>query len=207
MNARRAAFVPNPLLAGMLGICPLVAADRSLPEGIALGLGAAICSLVLGAVAAPSRGIVPDRLRAPFSLALSAAVALLYSFGVRAYSPIVADGLGIFLPLLAVSALSLHTLRRSSAVNGSASTRERYSSIAKEAFAFLATAVLIGAAREALGMGTLTIPLPGEGELRLMELPSSPLRMLSSSAGGFILIGCLAAAYRLALRGAGRKIP
>mgnify|MGYP001767041437 CR=1 FL=1 len=91
MKARASAFTPNPLLAGLLGLCPLVAADRGLPEGIALGLGAAICALVLGAVAAPSRGFVPDRLRAIFSLALSSAVALLYSFGVRAYSPALAD--------------------------------------------------------------------------------------------------------------------
>lgn len=206
MKARKGAFVPNPLLAGMLGICPLVAADRSLPEGMALGLGAAVCSLVLGAVAAPSRNIVPDRLRALFSLALSAAAALLYSFGVRAYSPAVADGLGVFLPLLAVSALSLHTLRRgSSAAQGAGS--ERYASIAIEALYFLATAMVIGAIREILGKGTLTVPLPGDGELRLASLPFMPMRALSSPAGGFMLVGCLAAGYRLFLRGAGRKVP
>jgi electron transport complex protein RnfE len=191
----------------MLGLCPLVAADRGLPEGIALGLGAALCSLVLGAVAASSRGLVPDRLRALFSIALSSAVALAYSFGVRAYSPALADGLGIFLPLLAVSGLSLHALKRSSPAALAAEPGERYASIAKEAAAFLATAAAIGAIREAAGLGTLTIPLPGDGELRLLSLPCSPLRVLSSPAGGFMLVGGLAAAYRLALRGAGRKIP
>jgi electron transport complex protein RnfE len=206
MRARSSVFMPNPLLAGTLGICPLVAADRSLPEGLALGLGAALCSLALGAVAAPSRSIVPDRLRSLFSLALSAAIALLYSFGVEAYSPSVAEGLGIFLPLLSVSALSLHTLRRSAAGMGTAASRERYSSIVKEAVVFLATAVLLGAAREALGPGSLTIPLPRDGELVLAELPFSSIRTLASPAGGFMLIGCLAAAYKVVLRRSGRKI-
>jgi Na+-translocating ferredoxin:NAD+ oxidoreductase subunit E len=207
MSARASAFTPNPLLAGMLGVCPLVAADRGLPEGIALGLGAAICSLVLGALAATSRNVVPDRLRALFSLAASTAIALLYAYGVRAYSPALADGLGIFLPLLAVSALSLHSLKRSSPAAGSAAPRDRYASIAKEAASFLATAILIGALREILGRGTLTIPLPGEGMLRLAALPLSPMRAMASPAGGFMLVGCLAAAYRLVLRSAGRKLP
>lgn len=207
MSSRAPAFTPNPLLAGMLGVCPLVAADRSLPEGIALGLGAAICSLALGALAATSRNLVPDRLRALFSLAASTAVALLYAYGVRAYSPVLADGLGIFLPLLAVSALSLHSLKRGSPVAGSAGQRDRYASIAKEASSFLGIAIVIGALREILGQGMLSLPLPGEGSLRLASLPLSPMRAMASPAGGFMLVGCLAAAYRLALRAAGRKLP
>jgi Na+-translocating ferredoxin:NAD+ oxidoreductase subunit E len=207
LSARDSSFTPNPLLAGMLGICPIVAADKGLPEGMALGLGAAICSLALGAVAATSRSLVPDRLRALFSLAVSTAIALLYGFAVRAYSPALAEGLGIFLPLLAVSALSLHSLKRGSPAAGAAAPGDRYASIAKEAASFLAAAILIGALREILGRGTLTIPLPGDGALRLAALPLSPLRAMASPAGGFMLVGCLAAAYRLVLRAAGRKLP
>jgi hypothetical protein len=33
------------------------------------------------------------------------------------------------------------------------------------------------------------------------------MRALASPAGGFMLVGCLAAAYKLALRAAGRRIP
>ncbi len=207
MTAERPAFVPNPLLAGLIGMCPIVAADRSLPEGLALGIGAAFCSLLLGILASPMRGAAPDRLRPLFSLALATAAALLYSFGVRAYSPALADSLGIYLPLLAVSATSLHTIKRGSSPGDQPAGGERLGSIAMEAAVFLAAAAAIGGIRELLGQGSLTIPLPRGGELRLADLSFRPIGLLSASAGGFILLGFLAAAYRLILRKAGRRIP
>jgi electron transport complex protein RnfE len=205
MTDGRKAFTPNPLLAGMWGLCPIIAADRSLPEGLALGIGAVFCSLVLAGSIPLARGIVPQRLRPALSLSLSAATAVLYSLAFEVYSPSLARGLWIFLPLLAVCATSLHTIKRCSAEIDDVASKERCVSILKEALIFFITAFLIGAFREIAGRGTLTIPLPSDAGLRLIDMNARPLRLFSSPAGGFILVGCFAAAYRFYLRIARRR--
>ncbi len=204
----RERFVPNPIFAGLVGICPLVAASRSLAEGIVYGLGAALCALLLGAVVPATRAIIADRLQAPATIALSAAAALAYASCARAYSPPIAAGLWIYLPLLAVSGLSLSTLRRSSTPEGlGPDGSSRFAQVALEALMFLLTAAFVGGFREILGLGTLTLPTPGISPARLELVDFAPARMLVSPAGGFILLGFLVAAYRGMVRARGRSQP
>jgi Na+-translocating ferredoxin:NAD+ oxidoreductase subunit E len=208
VSENRDAFVPNPILAGLVGICPLVVASRSLAEGATYGLGAGISALVLGALVPPVRAIIADRLQAPATLAFSAALALAYGFCVRMYSATLAAGLGIYLPLLAVSGLSLSTLRRcSSPSRYGPDGRSRLGDIASESLMFLLTAAFIGGAREIVGLGTLTLPTPGLELARLRVADFAPLRMLLTPAGGFILIGFVVAAYRAFSRSRGRRQP
>ena len=189
----RDGFVPNPVLAGLVGICPLIAASRSFAEGTAYGLGAAACALALGAAAPPLRSSVSDRLQAPATLALSAAVALVFAACIKAYSPAIAAGLWVYLPLISVSGLSLYALRRS---YPSRRSEDSLATLALESLMFLLTAASAGALREFLGLGTLTLPTPGDAPLRLTAMASPPIRILVTPAGGFMLFGFLVAAYR-----------
>lgn len=208
MSDRREGFVPNPILAGLVGICPLIAVSRSLAEGVVYGLGAGLCALALGAFVPPARGIVPERLQAPASLTLSAALALGYGFLVRAYSASIAAGLWIYLPLLAVGGLSLSALRRgSSGDRMGPDGRSRFGAIALEALLFLLTAAFVGGAREILGLGTLTLPTPGIVPARVVAVDFAPLPILVSPTGGFILLAFLVAAYRAAVRAGARRQP
>jgi Na+-translocating ferredoxin:NAD+ oxidoreductase subunit E len=208
MSDGRSAFVPNPILAGLVGICPLAIVSRSLAEASVYGLGVALCALVLGAVIPPLRTAMPDRLHAPASLAISASLALIYGACARIYSPTIAAGLWIYLPLLAVSGLSLSALRRSAVPERSGPEgRARLASLAFEALMFLLTAAFVGAVREIIGLGTLTLPSPGVSPARVWVADFAPLRMLVSPAGGFILLGCLTAAYSAIVRAGRRRLP
>jgi Na+-translocating ferredoxin:NAD+ oxidoreductase subunit E len=205
MSELRESYVPNPILAGLVGICPLVVASRSLAEGSAYGLGVALCAFTLGLAAPPLRSLIAERLQPPATLALSAALALAYGFCVRAYSAPIAAGLWLYLPLLAVSGLSLGALRRSPNPDRyGPDGRSRLVDIALECLMFLLLAAFLGAFRELLGLGTLTLPTPGMSPSRLVLTDFAPLRVLVSPAGGFIIVGFLAAAYR-ALSHAGRR--
>lgn len=209
MSERRAPFVPNPVLGGLLGICPLVAAANTLANGLVLGVGAAL-SVALLALALPSiYAFVPDRLRAPSSLALSAAFALLIGTAVEAFSPVTARGLGVYLPLLAVNCVSLQALRRgppnSDHGNLDGARRIGNASLLVEALGYAAAATLIGALRELAGAGTLSFPLPAGQSFLLSLADESPAPLFAAPAGGFILLGSLAALYRIATRGRGRK--
>jgi electron transport complex protein RnfE len=206
MSFEKEGFVPNPILAGLIGICPLVVAAKSFAEGAAYGLGATLCALLLGLLIPPARDFLPDRLQAPASLAISAALALIYALCLGMYSPALAAGLGIYLPLLAVSGLSLVALRLSSFPSRSGPDgQSRLAVIAMQSAWFLVTSACVGAAREILGLGMLTIPTPGASLSRIAVADFSPLRILVSPAGGFILLGFLVALYRVTLRASGRK--
>lgn len=206
MNLAKESFVPNPILAGLIGACPLVVASRSLAEGAAYGLGAALCAILLGLVVPPLRSFLPDRLQAPASLALSAALALIYGSCLRLYSTALADALWIYLPLLSVSGISLIALRQSSAASRSGPDgQSRLAVTALQALMFLFTAAFLGAFREACGLGILSLPTPGASLSRVELSDFAPLRILVSPAGGFLLLGCTVALYRAALRASGRK--
>jgi Na+-translocating ferredoxin:NAD+ oxidoreductase subunit E len=197
VSADRDGFVPNPLLAGLVGLAPVAVVSRSLVDGLVYGLGAAFCSISLGSIVPAIRNSIPDRLQAQASIAASAALAVLYSCCVSLFSPTVASSLWIYLPLLAASGLSLATLRRVRATerygpDGSS----RLIGISIEAIAFMFTSALVGAARELLAYGMLSLPIPGLAPLRISFAGLDGFRFLASPAGGFILLGFLVAAYK-----------
>ena len=208
MNEGRDSFIPNPVLAGLVGICPLIAVSKSLAEASVYGLGAALCAFALGALAPPLRTVIADRLQVPALLTLSSALALIYGLCARVYSPVIAAGLWIYLPLLAVSGLSLSTLRRSASPGRfGPDGQSRLGAVSMEALMFLFSAAFVGAAREPIGLGTLTMPAPGMALPRIVLADFAPLRILVSPAGGFILLGFVIAAYRAIARVGGRKLP
>ena len=202
----REGYIPNPILAGLVGVCPLVAVSRNLAEGVVYGLGAAICSLALGAVVPSARALIADRLHESAALVLSTALALAFGFCVRVYSPSIAAALWIYIPLIAVSGLSLSTLRRCSSKERSGSnSRSRFPVVAFEALMFLLTAAFIAGTREIFGLGTLTLPTPGIEPVRIAITDFAPLRILITPAGGFIFLGFLVAAYHALARAGGRR--
>ncbi len=206
MNEGGNGFVPNPILSGLIGICPLIAVSRSLAEGTIYGLGAAMCALALGAIAPLIRVFISDRLHAPATLAFSAIFAIIFGFCVRIYSSAIATGLWIYLPLLAVSGLSLSTLRHGSLVDRfGPDGRSRFATVALEGLIFFLTAAFVGGAREIIGFGTLTLPTPGIVPFRLVVVGVSPLRIFVSPAGGFIFLGFLVAVYRRTVRAIHRR--
>jgi Na+-translocating ferredoxin:NAD+ oxidoreductase subunit E len=201
MSENSESFVPNPVLSGLVGVCPLIAAARSLAEGVVYGLGAALCALALGAIVPLVRSVIADRLKAPATLALSGALAMIYSLCVRIYSPTIAAGLWIYLPLLAVGGLSLSALRRSSSsARPGLEGRSLLGAVAIEALLFVLTSAFVGGLREIIGLGTLTLPSPGLSLARVAVADFAPLRLLVSPAGGFILLGFIVAGYRSIVR-------
>ncbi|HET7839698.1 MAG TPA: Rnf-Nqr domain containing protein [Rectinemataceae bacterium] len=201
-------FVPNPVLGGLVGVFPLAVAANSLMNGLVLGIGSAFCSAMLASLLPALRAVAPERLRAPLSLGIAAALALLYTDIVLALAPVVAAGLGVYLPLLAVNCMSLHILRSGPAAQGRyGSAASRMGIVFREAFGYLLVALLVGALRELAGSGSLVLPAVLSVGAGIQLTAEPPLRFLVSPAGGFILIGCGVALYRVLLRGAGRRIP
>lgn len=204
MFAKKEGFIPNPVLSGLIGICPLAAAAKSLAEGFAYGLGTFFCSIVLALLLPPLRNLLPERLHAPTALSLSAAMALIFGFGLQLYSPALAQALWIYIPLLAVSGLSLVSIRQS--VKAEIDGRSSAGILATQAAFFFLTSTCIGAIREAVGIGIITLPTPGISLYRMLLSDFAPLSLLVTPAGGFMVLGFLLALYRILLRAGGRSV-
>ena len=207
MNKGRDGFVPNPILSGLVGICPLIVVSRSLAEGAVYGLGAALCALTLGVIVPPVRAMIADRLHASATLVFSAPSPLSTVSALSASIRAICSGPWIYLPLIAVSGLSLSTLRRSPLSTDLAPTADLDSRMLHfEALMFLLTAAFVGGAREIIGLGRSPCPLPGSCRFASW-FPVLPLRILVSPAGGFVFLGFLVAAYRAVVRAGGRRQP
>jgi len=209
MNESSDSFVPDPALGGFFGIGILAAAVKDLPSGLFLGFGAAASAVALGAIEPLLRRHLSSRFLAPLSLAASTAIALAYGLALEAFFPAHAIGLWIYVPLLAVNYLSLHTIRRGvdEPLHSKPGASSRLVPLARGATSYLLVACLLGAFREAIGMGTISLPNPGSGGLTFLLSEVPPLRITSAPAGGFIILGFLSAIYRSWLRAHGKRIP
>jgi electron transport complex protein RnfE len=202
MDRKENAFLPNPVIGSLIGLCPIVVVSGNFASGVMVALGILLSMLALGALLPAIRGLFPERLRAPLAFALAAVFSAAYGLAAEAYSPLLSTLTGIFIPLTVVNCLILTTLRR-----GIRDTESIAAWVLPTAFLYFLTVVLLSAFREALGSGRLTLPTPGELPMTLAIFDTAPLRILTSPAGGFILLGCFAAIYRMILRKQGRRIP
>ncbi|MDP3177535.1 MAG: Rnf-Nqr domain containing protein [Spirochaetaceae bacterium] len=209
MSYRGSSFAPNPALGWAFGTLAVTIACDALPDGLILGFGVFLCNVLLYAAIKPVRALLSDRLALPVAAAILAALASLYGSAIRAFAPTTALGLGIYLPLLAVNSLGLHTIRRC-AFAATIETRKaasRFATIMRESAGTFFVCVLVGALREMLGSGTLTFPALDSEVLRIAIASAPPFGIFSTPAGAFMLLGTMAAIYRAALRGSGRRTP
>lgn len=202
MERKDARFLPNPVIGSLVGLCPIIVVTGNFASGTIVALGILISMLVLGVMLPTLRSLFPERLRAPAALAIAACLSAGYSLVAEAYSPALSSLVGIFIPLTIVNCLVLTTIKRG------IRAEEPFSAwVLPNSFLYFITVVLIAAVREILGLGRLTLPLPGDVPRTIIFMESAPLRLFSAPAGGFILLGCLAGLYRVLLRKSGRRIP
>ena len=202
MERKNAPFLPDPVTGSLIGLCPIIVVTGNFGAGVMMAVGVLVSMLVLGATLPTLRSLFPERLRAPVAFALAASLSAGYALAAEAYSPSLASLVGIFIPLTIVNCLVLTTLRRG--IRGD----EPFSAwLLPSSFIYFGVIVAISALREAIGLGRLTLPVPGEVPMTLVFFDAPPLRLLAAPAGGFVLLGCLAGLYRIVLRKGGRRIP
>lgn len=202
MDRKTSSFLPNPVMGSLIGLCPIIVVTGNFAAGTLMAIGVLVSMLVLGATLPTLRSLFPERLRAPVAFALAASLSAGYALAAEAYSPSLASLVGIFIPLTIVNCLVLTTLRR-----GIREEEPFTAWVLPSAFLYFATVIVISAIREVLGLGRLTLPVPGEVPMTLVLFHFAPMRLLAAPAGGFILLGCLAGLYRVVLRKEGRRIP
>jgi electron transport complex protein RnfE len=129
------------------------------------------------------------------ALVLSSLLTASFELVLLSFAPDASAALGIYAPLIAVNCLVLAVIDDSS--RASSPGRAVLDAAGKGA-GFAACLVLIGAVREVLGAGTITLfPLPGfPGTIVVGSLSRDPARALSFAGGGLLCLGYLTALAR-----------
>lgn len=176
----------NPVFIKALAIVPVLGAAVSLKAGILLSCAMILTVVLLNLAAYPINRYVPDRFRpAALFLAAGAVFTPVYIL-VGYFAPSVTASCGIYLPLVAVSALAMIETRHYGKRHGVGKT---VLGAALEGLGFAFAAIIFAVIREVLGGGTLygrPLPYVSGMKFSFALLP----------AGAFLLLGVLMALFR-----------
>ena len=175
----------NPTFRLLLGMCPTLAVTTSLEN--ALGLGAATCFVLVcgNAVISLFRDIIPNDVRIPCYILLIASFNTLVEMLMYAYTPMLAENLGIYIPLIAVNCIILGRAEAFAAKNRVLPSMADGLGMG---LGFTLALVIVAVCREAVGNGTLT--LWGD---RSLSLHNNGLILAILPPGGFIALGAIIA--------------
>ena len=172
----------NPVLVGLLGMCPTLAVTTQAVNGIGMGLATTFVLIGSNIVISLLRNIIPKSVKLPCYIVIIAGFVTLISFLLHGFIPGLYDALGTFLNLITVNCIILG-----------------------RAEMFACKNKVIPSALDGLGMGLgFTIALFLMGSVREILGSASwmgikipfiqPMSVFVISAGGFFVLGCIIAA-------------
>ncbi len=200
------AWLGNPVLLRLMGLCPLLAVSDRLVTGLAIAMLFALTMLWTQLLVAMLRGVVPVAVRLPCQAVVAACGVTVLHTAVQAALPPLAAALGVYLPVLAGCCLILARAEESA-------WRRPVTSAARDAIAHaaavLAFLAVFSALREVLGHGTLlrdlALIVPGAAASGYQVLPQGlRLPIATMPAGALLLLGAVLALRNLAAAGRDR---
>jgi electron transport complex protein RnfE len=177
----------NPIFRLVLGMCPTLAVTTSLEKSLGMGVATTFVLVCSNVVISALRKYIPAKVRIPCFIVIIATFVTIVQFLMAAYATTLNDQLGIFIPLIVVNCVILGRAEAFASRNGVVISIA--DGIGMGAGFTLGLAAL-GACREILGAGTLTI----WGDLAF-KIPaySETAAIMTKAPGGFIMLGLLLA--------------
>ena len=97
----------NPVFFLMLGLCPTLAVTTTVSNAIAMSVATIFVLVCSGIIISLTRKLIPDEIRIPsFIVIIATFVTMVYLF-MQAYTPEMAESLGIYLMLIVVNCIVL----------------------------------------------------------------------------------------------------
>ncbi|PCJ31365.1 MAG: electron transport complex subunit RsxE [Gammaproteobacteria bacterium] len=142
----------NPALVQLLGLCPLLAVSNTTINGLGLGLATILTLVVSNGLVSLFRNHIPDEARLPVFVMIIASIVTVIELSMNAWFHELYLVLGIFIPLIVTNC----------AITGRAEAFAARNPVGPAlvdglmmGLGFTAVLVLLGAAREMIGQGTL----------------------------------------------------
>ncbi|MCX5838023.1 MAG: electron transport complex subunit RsxE [Deltaproteobacteria bacterium] len=172
----------NPVLRLMIGLCPVLAVSNNAIN--ALGMSVAVAFVLIGSnlVVALIRKATPDDIRIPIFLIIISTFVTICDYVMQAYTPVLYQALGVFVPLIVVNCI---ILGRAEAFAYKNPVLNSVLDGVGMSLGFLLALVTIGVIREVLGAGSVF------GMTLFDERIAATIMILPP--GAFITIGCIMA--------------
>ena len=181
---RKGIVTNNPLLFQIIGVCPVVAIASSVASALAVAVITATELVLIEALTCLLLKNVRRYLRVLIYALLGFAVNLPLFWLIGKINPELREGLGIFLPLLAVSSVIAVKCETYAVKN---TLKDTFTDSVAVSIGYAVVVLIVGAAREFFGLGTLfgkNVGIPYTAEALLMPF------------GGFLALGFLAALFK-----------
>lgn len=97
----------NPTFVLMLGMCPTLAVTTGAMNGLGMGLSTTVVLIFSNLLISAFRKIIPNGVRMPAYIVIVASLVTMVEFIMKAYTPDLANQLGVYIPLIVVNCIIL----------------------------------------------------------------------------------------------------
>ncbi|MDE7264160.1 MAG: electron transport complex subunit E [Anaeroplasmataceae bacterium] len=182
----------NPVLVGLLGMCPTLATTKSLESAFGMGLLVILTLIGSNVLISLLRKIIPLEVKIPCYIVIIATFVTIIKMFAEAFLPELYASLGVFISLIVVNCIILGRAEAFASKNGPLLSLLDALGMG---LGFTMALCIMGVIRELLGTGGLTfgvyftfIPYTS-----ITPLADYAIKLFILPAGGFLTLGCILA--------------
>ncbi len=175
----------------VLGLCPTLAVTKSLEGGWGMGLATTFVLVCSNIFISALRNVIPPKVRIATFIVIIATFVVITELVMKAYTPMLSETLGVFIPLIVVNCIILGRAEAFASKNGVG--RSLLDGLGIGLGFTLALAVL-GALRELLGTGKLTMFAQANLDLTIIPLGEGReflFKFMVDPPGAFVCLGAM----------------
>lgn len=188
----------NPVFVQLIGMCPVLGVTTSLENGIGMGIAATVVLMCSNMAISALRKFIPSKVRIAAFIVIIAGFVTIVDMVLKAFIPALASSLGIFIPLIVVNCIILARAEAFASKNPILPSAMDGLSMG---LGFTFALSILGAVREILGKGTITVW--GDFGFSLVDtlkesgINFQPAATMVSPAGGFLALGFVIATVQV----------
>ncbi len=171
----------NPVLAQLLGLCPVLAVTTSAANGVGMGMASTFVLVCASVLISSVRRLIPTQVRIASFIVVIATFVTIVDLTMKAKFPAMSKSLGAFIPLIVVNCLILGRQEAFSSRNNP--FRSLIDALGM-GIGFTLALTALGAIRELLGNGTVF-------GLTIMPAAFEPWIVMVLPAGAFLTLGLM----------------
>ena len=170
----------------VLGLCPVLAVTKSVENGIGMGVATTFVLVFSNLLISLLRNVIPSKVRIACFIVIIATFVTIVELVMQAYTYELFLKLGIFIPLIVVNCIVLGRAEAFASKNGPVLSIADGLGIG---LGFTLSLAALGAVREILGNGTITI----WGGTPVFEMGANflPLQFMIEAPGAFVGLGLM----------------
>lgn len=171
----------------VLGLCPTLAVTKSVANGVGMGVAATFVLLCSNVLVSALRSSIPVKVRVPCFIIIIATFVVVVELAMQAVAYPLFLQLGIFIPLIVVNCI---ILGRAEAFAFKNSIPYAAADGLGIGLGFTLSLATVGAIREVLGNGTISIPFSDQ-VIQVFGPSFQPFTFMVEAPGAFVCLGLM----------------